>query len=118
MPIVNLKNKIDKFSQVDISIRYNLGGIKYFNYKNEARGYYIHFSPCNSRQDKYGLVTEYEIFHEKSFKYLIKEVKRQSIKVHKELNDLLSKNIDVIVNAYEKSNQKAVDKVVEIFGDK
>lgn len=107
MPLVKLKNKIDRFDTVEISINYNLGGLNYYNYKEEKRGYYIHFTPCNVREEKYGTIKETEIFHNKSFKCLIMPVNRKSDKKLKILQDILDKNLNELVENYEISNNAA-----------
>lgn len=115
MPLIKLKNKIDRFDTVEISINYNLGGLNYYNYKEEKRGYYIHFTPCNVREEKYGTIKETELFNNKSFKYLIMPVNRKSDKKLKILQDILNKYLDKLVENYEISNENAISFLTNIM---
>lgn len=116
MPILNLKKPIDNFPQVQTEIRYYLGGINYFNYKTEKRGYYIHFNPCKHKEIKDGIYsTETQPLHERSFKILIKETNRKNEKTLQKLKDILNKNITDIVDYYEIDNISCYHKVIQIF---
>lgn len=61
-----------------VELYYNLGGINYFNYKTEPRGYYLSVKPVE-RTTKDGYITEsYAMFS--GVKQLVKEVARKSAK--------------------------------------
>lgn len=117
MPYVKLKNKIDRFDTVEITIDYNLGGLNYFNYKEEKRGYYIHFTPCLVTHDKYGTMKETEIFHKRSFKCCIMPVERKSKKKLQMLQDILNLHLEELVESYEISNNSAYIFITIIYKD-
>lgn len=116
MPIINLLKPIDKFKQVQLEIRYSLGGYSYFNYKEEKRGYYFHITPCNYKELENGITcTETQPLHERSFKVCIKETNRKNEKTLQKLKDILNKNITEIVNHYEIDNTACYYKLLQIF---
>ena len=116
MPILNLKKPIDDFPQVQIQIDYNLGGMNYFNYKEEKRGYYLRFSPCKHKEISNGLYsTEMQPMHERSFKICIREVNRKSTKTYNALLAIFNHHLDDILKEYEKSNKDCVKYVMNIF---
>lgn len=116
MPILNLTKPIDKFSQVQIQIDYNLGGINYFNYKEEKRGYYLRFSPCKHTEIDNGVYcTEMQPMHERSFKICIKEVNRKSTKTFNDLNARFTENLQTILEKYEESNETVYKFIKELF---
>lgn len=116
MPILNLKQPIGNFPQVQIQIDYNLGGINYFNYKEEKRGYYLRFSPCKHKDLGNGMYsTEMQPMHERSFKICIKEVNRKSDKTFYKLKTKLMENIDTILEKYEESNKTVYDFIKELY---
>ncbi len=112
MSIYKLNKNIDKFDKVDISIKYNIGGINYFNYKNEERGYYLHFCPCcfNDHGTYQHIMTE--PFHKKSFKTLICPVKRKTNNKFNSLNNILLENIDKIKDCYENKDENDLYKLI------
>lgn len=61
-----------------IEVYYHLGGINYFTYKDEQRGYYLSISPINKR----GNTESYTAFS--GIKILLLEVKRKSNKSYNE----------------------------------
>lgn len=117
MSFVKLKNKIDNYDTVEITIDYNPGGINYFNYKEEKRGYYIHFTPCRVREDKFGSIKETELFHNRSFKCCIMPVERKSKKKLQMLQDILNLHIEELVESYEISNNSAYIFITMIYKD-
>ena len=116
MPILKLTKPINNFPQVQIKIDYNLGGINYFNNKEEKRGYYIRFSPCIHKEVGNGIYsTEMQPMHERSFKICIKEVNRKSLKTHNALLAIFNHHLDNILKEYEKSNEDCIKYVINIF---
>lgn len=80
-PIKN-HEKLGNCTHLKVEFYYHLGGMNYFTYKNEPRGYYISISPIE-RIDRDGCILEsYAAFSGK--KYLLKEVKRKSAKAEAE----------------------------------
>lgn len=76
-------NKENVFLKVETY--YNKGGINYFSYKTERRGYYLSVSPVERARG----FESYIAFS--GIKFLIKEVKRQSEKAAKESDALSEK---------------------------
>lgn len=116
MPILKLNKPIDDFPQIQIKIDYNLGGMNYFNNKEEKRGYYIRFSPCKHKEVGNGIYsTEMRPMHERSFKFCIKEVNRKSLKTHNALLAIFNHHLDDILKEYEKSNEDCIKYITNIF---
>lgn len=116
MPILNLTKPIDNFPQVQIQINYNLGGLNFFNDKQEKRGYYLYFSPCKHTVMNNGICcTETRPMHERSFKICIKEVKRKSTKTFNDLNVRFNENLQTILEKYEESNESLYKFIKELY---
>lgn len=81
--------KGDKVNNLKVDLYYSLGGINYFTYKNEARGYYLSVTPVD-RSERGGIVCESTTLGS-GVKKLILEVGRQS-KSAAEKATLMSKN--------------------------
>lgn len=116
MPILNLTQPIDDFPQVQIQIDYNLGGMNYFNYKEEKRGYYLRFSPCKHKDLGNGMYsTEMQPMHERSFKMCIKECKRKDNRLLYYYQTKLEHDIENVLKEYEKSNLNAYNYAKFLF---
>lgn len=82
---IELQEKTSHATHLLIELRYNLGGINYFTYKQEPRGYYLSVSPVKlEHRDGYTLES-YTAFT--GTKYLVKEVTRKSAKAEKEAEE-------------------------------
>ena len=65
-------------NNLKVELYYSLGGMNYFNYKVEKRGYYLSVCPTE-RKDNGGWISEsYTMFS--GVKQLVKEVARKSAK--------------------------------------
>lgn len=117
MPILNLTKPIDNFQQVQIEIRYNLGGMNnYFTHEKEKRGYYFHVNPCKRKDYGNGVYsTEIQPWHDKAFKVCIKETSRKSEKTLNKLKEILDINKEEIIKAYEINNIICYYKLLDIF---
>jgi hypothetical protein len=51
---VPVKNPTDEFTHIRVSISFQKGGINYFNYKEEPKGYWISVSPVRLEKKDYG----------------------------------------------------------------
>lgn len=75
-----------KVTHIKCEVDYSLGGINYFTYKQEPRGYYVHVSPVERKVEDYGgrrIVSEgFMMFS--GVKQLVKEVSRKSAKAEAE----------------------------------
>ena len=75
-------------TEVEVKVRYSLGGINYFNGETEARGYWVNVTPV-IREDRLGTgfsSIRFTLFS--GFKVLLKEVGRKSKKAEAEANAL------------------------------
>ena len=78
-----------KVNNLKLEVYYSLGGINYFTYKNEPRGYYLSVSPVERVQHD-GYVTESVVLFS-GIKKLVKEVAKSG-KKHAEDAITISKN--------------------------
>ena len=69
---------IDNPNRLRLSLSYSTGGVNYFSYKNEARGYYLHVTPEKVENRGYG--NSVACLLGSGVKDLILEVNRQSDK--------------------------------------
>ena len=116
--ILDLINKIDEYEKVKIEILYNEGGINYFDYKEQERGYYLHFNPCNVKNYEGGFTgIQTEPFHKRSWKMLICPAKRRSQKKLLELKQILITHQSDVLNEYNEDNASAYLYVRELYKD-
>ena len=100
---LQLKGNAKKCTHLKVEVYYNLGGMNYFTYKTEPRGYYLSMSPVE-RTVRNGFISEgYTAFS--GNKVLLKEVSRKSKKAEQEA----LKTAESIKNYY-------IDKVLEKNG--
>ena len=93
-----------KVNNIKVRFDYSLGGINYFNYNMEKRGYYAYFTPVWRGTSGSGFITEsYTMFS--GFKVLLLEVSRKGKKAEAEALKIFEqekqKYIDHIINQYE-----------------
>jgi hypothetical protein len=81
--------KLTNGYELEIEVRYELGGFNLFTYENNERGYYLHVSPVKNVQLKDCVIQEYKAFS--GIKKLILPVARKSSKKEVEAIEL-SKN--------------------------
>lgn len=94
------------YKHVDIVIKHSHGGINYATYKQEQSGYYIHFNPCNYKEENGYTVREYgHIFNEYSYKIRIASGYRFSKKKLANLQEIFNNHKDTILKYYEDNNQ-------------
>lgn len=100
-----------------ISVGYNKGGMNYWNYKTERRGYYVHFQPNVTRSTGDIISESFTMLDGSAFKVLLREVKRASAKteaeVCKKVESLIA-DIARIVSSSRDENAKG-DEVGNIF---
>lgn len=72
-------------------IYYSLGGMNYFTYKNERRGYYMSISPVVRERIDYGTMESYTAFS--GLKQCVLEVQRKSQKKMNEAVEYFDKHI-------------------------
>lgn len=76
---VTIKNPSRDHNKLKIELYYHLGGMNYFTYKTEERGYYISVTPVYSD----GIMESVTAFS--GIKQCIKPVKRKSEKAYNEV---------------------------------
>lgn len=76
-----------KVNNLKVELYYSLGGMNYFTYKTEARGYYLSVTPVDRSERPQGFVCESTTLGT-GIKMLIKEVKRQSPAAAEEAKNL------------------------------
>jgi len=69
-------------NNLKIEVYYNKGGMNYFSYKNEARGYYLSVSPVNRTPHEGGKIFTESYTAFTGTKVLLMEVKRKSEKAY------------------------------------
>lgn len=81
---------------VKVETYYSLGGMNYFTYKVEPRGYYLSVTPVE-RVNRGSYITEsYAALS--GYKMLLKEVKRKSKKAEAEAEQIAADGMDRIIN--------------------
>lgn len=96
-------------TELKITLTYNKGGLNYFNYKTEKRGYYLSVSPIEVERRGDGVTMEcYKAFS--GYKSLILEVKRQSDKQYKTaIEQIETKKAEMIAEVLRANNLKTGD---------
>lgn len=86
-----------------IRLYYNIGGVNYFTYKTEARGYYLSVSPVSRTRTDYGLTMEsYTAFT--GAKECVKTVSRKSAKAEAEAETLAAARESVLIDFVCRAN--------------
>jgi hypothetical protein len=81
--------------ELKIQVFYNMGGMNYFNYKNEERGYYLSVTPVQVERQANGITIEsYMAFS--GVKELLLPVKRKSEKAEQQAIELAKDRIPVL----------------------
>ena len=81
---------------VKVETYYNLGGMNYFTYKVELRGYYLSVTPVE-RVDHGSYITE-SCTAFSGYKMLLKEVKRKSKKAEMEAEQIAADEMQRIID--------------------
>lgn len=123
--LVTLNNpiKLDKenitYKHVDIEIRHTHGGINYATYKQKKDGYYIHFSPCNYREEHGYSVKEYgHLFNDYAYKIRIASGYRFSKKKLANLQKIFDNHKETILKYYENGDQASLFSYLSELYDK
>lgn len=89
-------------TEVKIELKYNLGGLNYWNYKQEARGYYLHIQPLQIEKLESCIIESYECFS--GYKALILETKRKSDKAYNIALEMLKAKKAEMLEVITKNN--------------
>jgi len=93
-----ISNADERWNTLSVGIYYSLGGMNYFTYKNEPRGYYFSITP----EVVSGCMRSYTAFT--GFKTCFKEVKRKTKKQNKfaerQFEELCKKYVPMFCERY------------------
>lgn len=87
-----------------VEVKYNIGGMNYFTYKDEPRGYYLSVSPV----ERDGHFESYQAFS--GIKQCILEVKRQSKKQAEKAEQLAETYKENLINYVLNKNGLSLEK--------
>lgn len=88
---IALKENGQKATHLKIELYYSKGGMNYFTYRQERRGYYLSVAPVERKDYGNGLMMEGTVLFS-GIKKLLKEVKRQSAKAEAEAESMVEQN--------------------------
>ena len=83
---IALKENGQNATHLKIELHYSKGGMNYFSYQQERRGYYLMVTPVERK----GIMEGFIAFS--GIKKLLKEVKRQSAKAEAEAESMVEQN--------------------------
>ena len=97
IPLVDNEHKE---THIEVEVGYSLGGINYWNYQNESRGYYLYATPCQLSTHSTGTGGEWQSITTtvgRGYKWLLKEVSRQSKKAEAEAIAIANEKMDWLI---------------------
>lgn len=106
---IPLKEPIDWYHELEVSLSYELWGMNYFNGQSSHRWIYVHMKPAEHITDAEGRTIWHKFTLFKWFKVLVKELKRKSAKQYKTISDLMIEKYtdkDYLEMFQEKSKDK------------
>ena len=83
-------------------LKNNLGGLNYWNYKTEARGYWLHIQPLNIERQQNCIIESYECFS--GYKALILETKRKSDKAYNTALEMINSKVSEMLEVIKETN--------------
>jgi hypothetical protein len=89
-------------TEVKIELKYNLGGLNYWNYKTEARGYWLHIQPLKIERQQGCTIESYNCFS--GYKALILETKRKSDKAYNTALEMINSKVSEMLEVIKKTN--------------
>ena len=90
-------------THLKVDMSYDLGGMNMYNYRQEARGYYLTVFPVEREVCSSGVTMESFTAYT-GIKMLLKEVKRKSAKAEQEAERMVDQNLPMLVNAVLQKN--------------
>lgn len=99
-------NNGTQYKSLEVSVKYELGGINYFTGNHNPRGYYAHLAPCSITPTKIGELRSSTLMgskKESGFKVLIEETKRKSAKRMKELDEKIENRGNELRDLFEQN---------------
>jgi folate-dependent tRNA-U54 methylase TrmFO/GidA len=92
----------EPLNELKVSVRYDKGGINYFNYKQDKRGVYVHFQPVH-RGNGFESATLLGSKKESGFKMFVRELGRMS---QKQMDDVAKRIEPMIGDFADKWNKE------------
>lgn len=89
-----------KETHIEVEVGYQLGGMNYWNYQTESRGYYLYATPCQLSTHPTSTGGEWQSITTtvgRGFKWLLKEVSRQSKKAEAEAIAIANEKMDWLI---------------------
>lgn len=99
---IKLKEKRHGITHIETRVYYDLGGFNFFTGQSEARGYYLSVSPVEYSCENGHISVGFTAFT--GYKYLLKEVARQSEKAAREAEKIAEKIAPQIIALVCKEN--------------
>lgn len=101
---IEVKENPAKVTHLKIELYYSLGGMNYYTYRAENRGYYLSVMPVTRGISAGGFVSEsYAVFT--GIKQCVKEVKRKSAKAEIEAEKLATDAMKKLIDYVCKENK-------------
>ena len=97
---IPLADNEHKETHIEVEVGYQLGGLNYWNYENESRGYYLYATPCALSTHQFDNGKEWQSISTtvgRGFKWLLKEVSRQSKKAEAEAIAIANEAMDWLI---------------------
>jgi hypothetical protein len=95
----------DGTPMVRVEVSHLAGGINYFNYKTERRGFYLSVQPISVREGSYSMTIGGAV---SGVKYIIEETKRFNAKRLRVLGYELTSKAAVIAQAFEQGDHDTI----------
>lgn len=92
---LEVKANDKKVTHLKLEVYYSLGGMNYWNYKNESRGYYASVTPVEVDCSRGYRMEGYVCFS--GVKQLVKPVQRKSTKAEQEAEKLAKPVLDMLI---------------------
>ena len=103
----------DKIKFLKIEVAYSLGGMNFFDGKQNRRGLYVHFNHVE-KENRGGYFSEsFMPFDECNFKIMAVVLKRKSEKKSEQLHVALAKIEKQLFDLYEQMNKNELLKLVQ-----
>ena len=103
---LKLKENNQNATHLKIETYYSLGGMNYFTYKNEQRGYYLSVVPVERGNGMEGFIAF------SGTKMLMLPVKRQSKKAEEEAEKLYETYLESLVNHVLEENNLELEEAI------
>lgn len=99
---LEVKENNQKVTHIKLEVYYSLGGMNYFTYKQERRGYYASVTPVE-RSNSYGCIMEGTVAFS-GIKQLVKEVPRKSAKAEAEAERIAESVLPILLEHILRKN--------------